>query len=453
MHAQRPTDPMYALDSSSVSTAQRPRRSRRRKITITIASVLTGALVLTGAGIALAYKNFNDNINRSDFSLPLVDDVLDDSGEQNILIMGMDTRRDQNGDPLPAEIYDAIRAGDETDGGYNANVLMLLHVPEDRSKAVGISIPRDDYVEIVGAPLGVEQSKIKEAYGLALQERMNDLYDSDTELSDAEIYQEARAAGRQTQIETVSHFLGDVRIDHFVEMTMGGFYHVAQAVQPLTVCLNQATVDTYSGADFAAGVQEIDAEQSMSFVRQRRDTSEDGPFLTDLDRSRRQQAFMISLVDKLNTKSTLTSPKTIASLMDATTTHVALDTGFDVLSFVKMAREVSKTGVEFVTLPILDFDIIDGSYVNTVDQDEIQRIVAAIFAGTYFDGGYEASAASDAVEDIEDAYSDDEYTDDVDESSEAPAASDSTPQLNETGLPVYDSWDAPIRAGAIPCVN
>ncbi|MBC9954279.1 LCP family protein [Leucobacter sp. cx-42] len=452
MHAQRPTETLHVSDIDEALTRRQRRRTRRRRVTITIASVLTGALVLTGAGIALAYKNFNDNISRSDFSLPLVDDVLDDSGEQNILIMGMDSRLDQNGDPLPAEVYDAIRAGDESDGGYNANVLMLLHVPEDRSKAVGISIPRDDYVEIVGAPLGVENSKIKEAYGLALQQRMNDLYEEESELSEDEIYQEARAAGRQAQIETVSHFLGDVRIDHFVEMTMGGFYHVAQAVQPLTVCLNEATVDTYSGADFAAGVQEIDAEQAMSFVRQRRDTSEDGPFLTDLDRSRRQQAFMISLVDKINTQSTFTSPKKISALMDATTTHVALDTNFDVLKFVKMAREVSKTGVEFVTLPILEFDMIDGAYVNTVDQEEIQQIVAAIFAGTYFDGSYLADASTDA--DDADATTTDETAEDAGAPTPVdPPASPAEQKTNETGLPVYDSWDDPIRAGAIPCVN
>ena len=46
-----------------------------------------------------------------------------------ILIMGLDSRLDQHGQPLPQDIYDALHAGDETVGGYNDNVLILLHLP------------------------------------------------------------------------------------------------------------------------------------------------------------------------------------------------------------------------------------------------------------------------------------------------------------------------------------
>ena len=43
--------------------------------------------------------------------------------DQNILLMGLDSRLDQNGQPLSPEVYEALHAGDETSGGYNANVL------------------------------------------------------------------------------------------------------------------------------------------------------------------------------------------------------------------------------------------------------------------------------------------------------------------------------------------
>jgi anionic cell wall polymer biosynthesis LytR-Cps2A-Psr (LCP) family protein len=67
--------------------------------------------------------------------------------DTNILVMGLDSRLDENGNALPADIYDALHAGDAANGGYNANVLMLLHIPGDGSKATSISIPRDDYVD------------------------------------------------------------------------------------------------------------------------------------------------------------------------------------------------------------------------------------------------------------------------------------------------------------------
>lgn len=427
----------------------------------TLAVTLASVLLLTGVGIAIAYHAVTSNIVRSDFTLPQVDDLETDPGEQNILIMGMDSRVDQNGQPLPEEIYDALHAGTADDGGYNANVLMLLHIPEDRSQTVGISIPRDDYVELAGAPLGITHSKIKEAYGLAMQERMSELV-NDASMSDAERYQAARSAGRQAQIETVSHFLGDVRIDHFVEMTMGGFAYISQAVAPITVCLNQATEDVYSGANFVAGVQELDAAQAMSFVRQRRDTGFDGPYLTDLDRSRRQQAFLASVAHELTQRSTLTNPKTVSALVDVTQNHVALDTDFNVLEFLRIAVEASKSGARFVTLPIVDFELVDGASVNTVDLDEVQGVVAAIFAGTYFaapdaggdpDSGEGAGSQAGAGEpgaEVPDAGEPDVGEQDAGEPAEAPV---DRPEPPAPGFAVVETWDEPILAGSLPCVN
>ncbi|WP_217135730.1 LCP family protein [Leucobacter chinensis] len=451
-------------DSGNSNAASRKRMSgkRRKRLFAMIGIVLASALIIGIAAVAWGLRSFDDSIVRSEFSLPMVENPVEETGEQNILVMGMDTRVDLNGDPLPGEVYDALHAGGADDGGYNANVLMLLHIPEDRSQAVGISIPRDDYVEIVGSPLGVSHSKIKEAYGLAMQERMNELY-LDESYTAEEAYHEARAAGRQAQIETVSHFLGDVKIDHFVEMTMGGFYHVAQAVQPITVCLNHATEDFYSGADFEAGVQEIDAEQAISFVRQRRDTGFDGPSLTDLDRSRRQQAFIIALADKLRDQSTLTNPKTVTSLMGVTQDHVALDSNFDVFSLLKVFREVAGSGARFVTLPIIEFDKIDGSWVNTVDVDEVQSVVSAIFDGSYFEAleaengeqGEGGAAGSESPWGPEPGEEGQEAggsapSDRPDEAGGAGAEEGEGP---DDGLTVYESWDEPIQAGSIPCVN
>ncbi|WP_244304624.1 LCP family protein [Leucobacter viscericola] len=404
----------------------------------------------TVAVVAIALHQFERSIVRSDFVLPKVDTEDLDPGEQNILIMGMDSRLDQNGNPLPDWMYDALQAGTADDGGYNANVLILLHIPADRSRAVGIAIPRDDYVELSGDLVGGTQAKIKEAYGRAMNVRLNELL-SEEGLSEKDAYQQARAAGRQAQIETVSHFLGDIRIDHFVEMTMGGFYSIAEAVAPIQVCLNQATSDVYSGADFAAGVQEIDARQAISFVRQRRDTGFDGPNLTDLDRSRRQQAFLVSLADKIKQRSTLTNPKTVVTLMDVTKNYVAVDTRFDAIGFLGIAREASENGVQFVTLPVETFDTIDGASVNIVDVEKVQGIVAAVLDGSYFN---QAPPAEDP-ETTPDA------TDPAAEPStdpEAPAATPApaTPAPKKKGaseVTTYESSDDPIQAGTMPCVN
>lgn len=74
--------------------------------------------------------------------------------------------------------------------------------------------------------------------------------------------QRSRDAGRREQLATVAQLLGGVRIDHFVEVTLVAFYQLAQVVAPITVCLNQDTRDSYSGADFRRGYQQITASQA-----------------------------------------------------------------------------------------------------------------------------------------------------------------------------------------------
>ena len=116
--------------------------------------------------------------------------------------------------------------------------------------------------------------------------------------------------GRKAQISTVRNLLG-IPIDHFIEVTLVAFFQIATVVQPITVCLNDDTYDSFSGADFHKGVQQIDAAQAMAFVRQRRDVNDE--MFTDLDRTRRQQAFIVSLLSALRTTGRCPVPATCTS--------------------------------------------------------------------------------------------------------------------------------------------
>jgi LCP family protein required for cell wall assembly len=407
----------------------RPRLRRRR-----IAAIIAGGVavvLVAAAGVAVwKYVDLSTGIRRSAVTMPTgsaTPGVPQNTGETNILIMGLDSRVDQNGKPLPQEIYDAIRAGDQSDGGYNANVLMFIHIPANGGKASGISIPRDDYASLAGSPDGVSRSKIKEAYGLAMDEKLRELRKQG--VAEADAYQQARTAARQTQIQTVSDFLGGVRIDHFVEITMGAFYEIAKAVQPITVCLNHATQDRFSGADFRAGVQQIDASQAMSFVRQRRDTGPTDLELTDLDRTRRQQAFIVSLAVQLRQAKTFTDFGTLQSLIDTAKTYIAVDDGLDLLSFASQAQRLSGGNIDFQTLPVERYDTIDGKSVNIVDLAKIRAIVDAVLNPPTTKP--EAPATTGPTG--------------------APTPTDqATPELPAN---TYTDSATPLQSGAIPCVN
>ncbi len=358
-------------------------RRRRRAIAFSVVGVaLLLVLSLVGYGV-FQYFSLSMGIKRSDvlegIQRPKVSGAK--VGDQNILIMGLDSRLDENGDPLPKQIYDALHAGDQSNGGLNANVLMLLHVPGDGSKASEISIPRDDYVHLAGCPDGECMGKIKQAYGLAFDQESRRLV-SQPGLDRAQRQQKERDAGRKAEVTTVSQFLGAVPIDHFVEVTLVSFYQIAQVVQPITVCVNANTVDRYSGANFHQGRQQINASQALAFVRQRRDDTHPALNFTDLDRERRQQAFIASLAYQLKQADTFADPIKLTGILNVAKQNTAIDSGLNLLSLTAQASNLTGGNVTYYTLPIDHFgrDPI-GEDVNFVNLPLIQATVSHLLAG------------------------------------------------------------------------
>src|SRR6202161_2764763 len=69
-------------------------------------------------------------------------------GAQNILLMGLESRTDWDGNILPDDVLKALHAGSRQGvengvGGNDTNTLILIHIPAGGKKAVGFSLPRD----------------------------------------------------------------------------------------------------------------------------------------------------------------------------------------------------------------------------------------------------------------------------------------------------------------------
>lgn len=355
---------------------QGPRRRIRHPLTI--AALVAVALVVALVGyVVLQYEGLMSGIKRSDV---VAAGGKSSHGDINILVMGLDSRLDENGKPLPKELYAALHAGDQANGGLNSNVLMLLHLPGNGGKATAISIPRDDYVALSGCPDGECMGKIKQAYGLAFDQAANRLTQQGVTGLSRE--QQARDAGRKAEMDTVRQFLGGVPIDHFVEVTMAAFFQVSQVVQPITVCVKEDTQDTYSGAKFHAGRQQISAEQAIAFVRQRRDTVHPDLNFTDLDRSRRQQAFIASLFYQLKQADTFANPAKLTGILDVAKQNTAIDSRLDLLSLARDATSLSGSNLHFFTLPVARFGTDPrGESVNIVDLPVIQSTVHTLLYG------------------------------------------------------------------------
>lgn len=293
-------------------------------------------------------------------------------GDLNILLIGLDTRRDQNGNELPPEILDQLHAGDGDEGGYNANTLILVHIPAAMDKIVAVSIPRDDYVPVSGIP-GYTHAKIKEAYGLkkaAVQDQLIARGVTDQR----KLEQAGREAGRASIVRAVRDLTG-VPIDRFAEVTLAGFYDLAVTLGGVEVCLNHPVQDLeFSGANFPAGRQHLDPAQALAFVRQRHGL-ENG----DLDRTHRQQAFLTSVARQLRSAGTLTDPGKLSALMEVAHRNIVLSDGWNMTEFVRTLGAAKDPQVEFRTLPIVRYDVINGQDVNIVDRSAIRREIAAAF--------------------------------------------------------------------------
>ena len=359
---------------------------RKGRFVAAVASAVV--MAITGMG----WTGYHTALGKIIISHALPNAAKSLGGNQNILLMGLDSRLDQNGQPLPQDIYEALHAGDESSGGYNANVLIVVHLSDGDGPVTAVSIPRDDYAELPGCPGSVCTGKIKQAYGLAYQQSLNSQAAGNsggagaTNLAARE--QTAREAGRKAEISAVNDFLG-ISVDHFVEVTLGAFFQIAKAVEPITVCLNADTRDSYSGADFHQGVQRIDAADAMAFVRQRRDEN-DGSF-TDFDRTRRQQAFLVSLIKAARSGGALSSVSGVRKLLQVARDNVAVDDGLDLMEFASRASQLSERPLSLYTLPISGFGKdANGSDINQVDLPTIRRIVNERFMS-------DAPAALDAV--------------------------------------------------------
>lgn len=94
--------------------------------------------------------------------------------DANVLLIGLDSRKDMSGNDLPKDIVEGeLHAGSSVIGGNNTNVLILMRIPANGGRVTAFSIPRDDYVEEPGGASSVGtipdlgRHKMKEAYGRA----------------------------------------------------------------------------------------------------------------------------------------------------------------------------------------------------------------------------------------------------------------------------------------------
>ncbi|RMB84669.1 LCP family protein [Streptomyces shenzhenensis] len=326
------------------------RRSRRpakkkpkaKKVLMWTGGTMAFVLVATGAAAYFYLKHLEGNVTTTD---------VGSAGKQgfskneafNILIIGTDKRTGAGNEGY----------GDSGSVGH-ADTNVLLHVSKDRTNATALSIPRDLVVDVPDCPTKQEDGSEKVVPGTT-SARFN-----------TSLGQDGRDPGcTMRTVETVT----GIPVDHFMMADFNAVKTLTSAVGGVDVCVEQAVDDPKSHLKLPAGESTVEGEQALAFVRTRHAWGNQG----DLDRIKVQQQFLGSLMRKMASSDTLTSPTKLVSLAEAATKALTVDTGIGKVSTLKdVALELKKVptkNISFMTVPVRD-NPADGVVRKTVIVDE-----------------------------------------------------------------------------------
>ncbi|MDR9363568.1 MAG: LCP family protein [Microbacteriaceae bacterium] len=245
------------------------------------------------------------------------------NGPLNILVLGSDTRENQNAN------YGSSTAN-------LADVIMLLHVNEARDNAVVMSFPRDLLIPIPDCIPEEDLSKVR--YGDQMQ-----------------INQTLDLGGPSCVLDAVQKLSG-ISIPHLGLIDFKGVIGMSEAIGGVEVCVANPIDDPYSQLTLDAGTHLLEGEQALAFLRTRYGVG-DG---SDLSRISNQQVFLTSLARKVMDEDILTSPIRLYSLATAAAENMRLSASLTKLdTMVAMARELNDVDLEsisFLKLPVYDLE-------------------------------------------------------------------------------------------------
>jgi LCP family protein required for cell wall assembly len=350
-------------------------------------SCVAAAVVLVVSGITYHYVSLTEGLGNG-VSISNGASV----GAMNILVMGLESRTNYEGQTLPAGLLAAMHAGsvygvdNEGVGGQDTNTLILIHIFAGGQQAVGFSIPRDDWVTYPQTYDGQSQGKIDEAYGLAYSQSLSQTVNSS--MSSQQRYLAANQAGQAATIATVESVTGQ-KIDHFAEVNLAGFYYLATAFGGIEVCLKpssgnanlydynsgfNAVLDGYKVSKGGAQYLHLSAPQALAFVRER-DNLPNG----DLDRTHRQQAVLDYVIWKLENDGALSDLGQLTGLLNTAKQYLITDSTWNLLDFAVDMHALTGKNLQFYTAPIVGYTTIGGQDANQIDVPTIQAAIKAKF--------------------------------------------------------------------------
>ncbi len=253
-------------------------------------------------------------------SVPQLDEVDETEGPtaRHFLVVGSDSRAG-----LSAEERRELTLGSFE--GQRADTVMYVAISADRESISIVSLPRDLLV--------YDDS--------GRHRKLTDVF----------------AGGADDLVGVIQSNFG-LPINHYAAMSLGGFVDVVDTLGEVEICLEAPLRDRRSGADFDAGCHDMDAQESLAYVRSR-----SGP-LGDFDRIDRQQRFIQGVVGELTQVGLLADPPRLFQLVEDVAGNLETDEELGLTSMIGLAdeaRQVVAGGIPMTAVPAYP-RTIDGVY-------------------------------------------------------------------------------------------
>ena len=276
-------------------------------------AVVIGA-ILAVAGIS-AFDLYN-TLNRDNIVLATSGEV-DLNGPISFLLVGSDTR-DGQGDEF-GEVTSEL-----------ADVIMLLHISQDRKDAVVVSFPRDLLVSVPECP-----NPDGDPFPARQRQQINSTISS----------------GGVACTHLAVQELTGLEIPFLAMIDFKGVIEMSNAIGGVEVVIDKPISDDYSKFYIDAGTHTLKGTEALAFLRTRHGIG-DG---SDLARISNQQMFLMSLFEKVKQDGVLNNPIYLYSLASAAARNMKLSESItDVSTMVTLAgalRDVDTSRMIFLQVP------------------------------------------------------------------------------------------------------
>ncbi|MDQ0269137.1 LCP family protein required for cell wall assembly [Cytobacillus purgationiresistens] len=295
-------------------------REKKKKRTWPKVIFILLALVIIASGgyLFTVYKSFTNTmetmhqpIDREKSEKRAEQITLKEKEPFSVLLLGVDER--------------------EGDKGRSDTMIVLTVNPNDNNINM-LSIPRDTRTEIIGRDF---EDKINHAYAFGNEEMA---------------------------IATVENFL-DIPIDYFVRVNMEGFKDIVDAVGGVDV--NSSIAFTLDGYQFKQGINSLDGDEALSFVRMRKEDPNG-----DFGRQERQRQIIQAVIKKGISFNSLTN---FDNIFDALGKNVRTNLTFNEMKDIQQNYKQASSHVEQISIAGSG-QTIDGIWYLIVDEQERTRI-------------------------------------------------------------------------------